>query len=172
MKYLITGFPGTGKSTVSDELEHRGYKSYNTDDIPGFSYFIDRKTRQRVDKPANAPSDWNINHDWVWKPEKIEEAMNQSGDAFICTITPSQIDYYDRFDKIFVLTLDENTMLHRLATRTSNDYGKKPEELEHILKNYKKFGNDLAKSHNAILIDASPPLQKVVDEILSHTNDN
>jgi broad-specificity NMP kinase len=172
MKYLITGFPGTGKSTVSDELERRGFKSYNTDDIPGFSHFIDRKTKQSLNKPADAPSDWNVNHDWVWENEKIEGILNQKEDAFICAITPSQVSYYSRFDKIFVLTLGEKSLRHRLANRTSNDYGKKSEELNHILQNYKKFGNNLAKNHRAILIDASQPLNKVVDEILSHIDEN
>jgi broad-specificity NMP kinase len=172
MKYLITGFPGTGKSAVSNELERRGYKSYNTDDIPEFSHFIDRKTKRHINKPANAPSNWNINHDWVWKPEKINEALNQNGDVFICAITPAQVNYYGQFDKIFVLTLDEMTMKHRIATRTTNDYGKNPEELEHILRNYKKFGDGLAKSQNAILIDATQPLKEVVDDILNHTDAN
>jgi broad-specificity NMP kinase len=172
MKYLITGFPGTGKSTVSDELENRGYKSYDTDNLPGFHYFIDRETKQRIDKPSNAPSNWNLNHDWVWNPDKIEKALNQDGDVFICAITPSQIPYYSKFNKIFILTLDEQTLRQRLKTRTTNYFGKNPEELNHVLENYEKFRDSLAKNHNAIIIDASQPLLRVVDKILSHVDED
>jgi len=172
MTYLITGFPGTGKSAVSDELERRGYKSYNTDDLPGFSHFIDRQTQKPIDRPIDAPDDWNLNHDWVWDPNKIKEALNQEGDVFICAITPNQTHYYPEFNKIFVLNVDERTLHHRIATRSSNDYGKKPQELDHILKNYKEFGQNIGKKHGAILIDATQPLEKVVDEILSHVHGN
>jgi hypothetical protein len=54
-----------------------------------------------------------------------------------------------------------------LQNRTNNDYGKKPEELAFQLKE-NQLTEQYFKNRGAILIDATKPLQIIVDEIISN----
>lgn len=70
------------------------------------------------------------------------------------------------FDRLFLLRVDEATLRERLATRTTNSFGKAGYELEDILmwhataeNAYRRFG--------AHILDAGRPLGDVVEEMLS-----
>jgi dephospho-CoA kinase len=162
--YLITGYPATGKSSVADELERRGYAAYNTDDMPGLTYHA-HKDGTPADFSKSVPED-KSGYDWVWDKAKLEELLDSADTVFICAVTSKQHEFYDRFDRIFVLTLDEETMKHRLLTRTTNDYGKHPNELKDLLESREWFVKEMRKQ-GAIPIDARQSIEKTVDEILS-----
>ncbi len=69
------------------------------------------------------------------------------------------------FDKRFTLVVDDDTMRHRLMTRTNNDFGKHPDDLAQQLE-WNKGAVAYAKSIGAIVIDATKPPENVVDEIV------
>jgi thymidylate kinase len=70
------------------------------------------------------------------------------------------------FDGVFILEVDLDTCLRRIDERVAldpADWGAKPEERELITRLH-QTKEDLPKS--GIVIDATPPLARVVDEIL------
>ncbi len=79
----------------------------------------------------------------------------------------NQHDFRHYFQKVFTLRIDDETLKERLMNRTNNDYGKHPEELARQLEWNKKVVEDSGYRQN-ILIDATQPLDKVVDNILRH----
>lgn len=112
---LITGMSGTGKSTVIKELALQGYKAVDMDE-PGWS-----ETRS--------------DGEWVWREDQTAELL-ATADAevlFVGGCASNQIKFYPRFDGIILLSAPVDTIKERLATRTSNPFGKRPEELERIL---------------------------------------
>lgn len=73
---------------------------------------------------------------------------------------------WDLFDLVLCLVVDDETLRHRLESRTDNDFGKDPAVRDAVLgwnatsaQNYKRFG--------ATLIDATQPLNNVVDDVLA-----
>jgi hypothetical protein len=66
------------------------------------------------------------------------------------------------FVKVFNLRIDDDTMRRRLRERTNNDFGKQPEELELML----RLNRSDEKPAGAIDVDATQPLDDVVDELL------
>lgn len=70
------------------------------------------------------------------------------------------------FDKVFSLIIDADTIRHRIKHRTNNEFGKSSEELEHILDWHSGY-TEVYTKFGAVLIDATKPLDEVVDEILS-----
>lgn len=162
--YLITGYPGIGKSSVANELERRGYAAYDTDDLPGVTYHA-HKDGSRVDLSRGHIED-KSNLDWVWDKAKLSELLTSADVVFICAITSKQHELYDRFDKIFVLAVDEGTLKHRLLMRTTNDFGKHPNEMKMLIDGYEGFMEQMTKA-GAVSIDSSQPLKKVVDDIIS-----
>jgi len=168
MHYLVTGFPGSGKSTISGELEKAGFVSYSTDEIPDASRFVDLVTKEPVAVPKNASAEWKMSHYWAWNPDKINDLLKSRETVFICGLSNDQHTYYHLFDKIFVLTIDEPTMLIRLADRNTNDFGKHPKELNRLLKIRQEVQTDLLSDDKSIAIDSTQTIKKVVEEILSY----
>jgi dephospho-CoA kinase len=162
--YLVTGYPATGKSSVADELKRRGHAAYDTDNLPGLSHHV-YKDGTPVDLSKSHIED-KSELEWVWDKAKLTELLNSADEVFICAITSKQHEFYDHFDKIFVLTIDEATLKHRLLTRTTNDFGKHPNEMKMLVDGRKPFVQQMLKV-GAIPIDATQPLEKVVDDVLT-----
>ena len=113
-RVLLTGMSGTGKSAVVRALAARGYKAIDTDD--GWCQLLP-DGRQ------------------MWREEAIE-ALLGTEDAdilFIAGCEENQVQFHARFDHIILLSAPLETLADRLASRTSNSFGKAPEELRRVL---------------------------------------
>jgi len=161
--YHIEGISGTGKTTVGKELERRGHKVVHADDA--FGYYSDPKT--------GLPTKDEQQLNWIWDRAKArKELLQTAGDEakFVCGGSMNQDEFADCFTNAFVLYLDDATLKDRLLNRTNNNFGKNPEDLERQLEWNKNSELPLkyAKEKGAIPIDASKPVEEVVNEILSH----
>jgi hypothetical protein len=66
-RVLVTGMSGTGKSTVIQELQRRGYKAIDTD--------WDSKWEQPSATPSDGPG-------WLWREDQISTLLDaEDGDA-------------------------------------------------------------------------------------------
>jgi hypothetical protein len=66
--------------------------------------------------------------DWVWREDRIQELLS-SDDAdvlFLSGCSPNQGKFYPQFDHIVLLTAPPAVLVERLASRTTNLYGKHP----------------------------------------------
>jgi hypothetical protein len=80
----------------------------------------------------------------------------------------NQLELADRFTRVFLLELDEPTMLARLdAPSRDNDWGRIGDTREYLCRKRPDI-QDRLRAFGAIPIDARQPLHQVVDEILSH----
>jgi shikimate kinase len=145
----------TGKSTVIRELRRRGYKAVDADE-PGWSEY---RTMPRGDGPEP---------EWVWREDRIEELL-QSEDAdvlFLSGCASNQGQFYPRFDYIVLLSAPPELMLERLATRSTNDFGKRPEELARIMADREAI-EPLLRRRARLEVDTRAPLPQVVAAVLS-----
>src|SRR3989344_296249 len=158
--YLIEGISGTGKTTVCQELQKRGYRAVEADE--DIAHYAEPKT--------GLPTNEKVPDNWIWNKEKFNKAIEQEGDKpiFICGGAMNQEDFKHHFNKGFTLHIDDETLKYRLLNRTNNDFGKKPNELALQLE-WNKGAVKYSKERGTILIDAIKPASDVVDEILSHT---
>lgn len=170
----ITGIPGAGKSSVREELLRRGYKVYGgaEDNIAAF-YDIEtgEKTEGWVDA-KDRTTEWKAKHTWKIARETAQRLKEQAKNEpiFLCAVTRNDVsELWDLFDKVIALTIDEETLKQRLASRTNNDVGKTPDELQIILKRQQTASEDYAKL-GATLVDATQPLEKVVDDIIEEAD--
>ena len=157
MRVLITGMPGTGKSTLIGELRGRGYRAFDADE-DGLSEY-----REMPGLPGEEPGP-----ELVWREDRIDELLSAHGDGEVvflggCAINQGQ--FYERFDHIVLLTAPEDVMVERLTTRTTNNYGKSPEEREEALRN-KRAVEPMLRRRATTEIDTSIPLESVLERVL------
>jgi thymidylate kinase len=170
----ITGMPGSGKSAVCNELKRRGYTAYDTDN-DAIAFFYNNATQKAIKQhiPArDRTPGWRAQHTWKAKRKTIEriEASTKAELPFLCGVTANDVaELWDLFSKVFALIVsDEQALRKRIADRDEDGYGKNAHELTALLQWQRTAAADY-KELGAILVDASQPLEKVVDTILAQT---
>jgi dephospho-CoA kinase len=157
-RVLITGMSGTGKSSVIVELAARGYKAVDTD-YCGLS--------EVVTVSADEPTGLEPGQDWVWREDRIDDLLSTE-DAeilFLSGCAPNQGKFYPRFDHIILLTAPAGVIVERLATRTNNRYGKRPEEVARVLSHQQTI-EPLLRRGAGHVVDTSAPLDQVVATVV------
>jgi shikimate kinase len=158
-RVLLTGMSGTGKSSVISELAARGYKAVDTD-YGGWSELV------RV-RASDGLSGISEDQDWLWREDRIARLLSTE-DAevlFISGGASNQVKFYRQFDHIVLLTAPTSVMTARIAARTNNPYGKRPDELARVLA-LKETVEPMLRRVATVEIDTSVPLEQVVERIL------
>lgn len=168
--YLIEGVSGTGKTTVAEELRRRGYHVIDGDN--GLAYRGYPETGAPLDehdlKRALDHPEFGQKH-WIWDIGKIASIVADHSNAisFFCGGSRNFSKFIDLLDGVFVLEVDDiQEILRRIDERVARDptdWGGKPEEKELIARVH-ATKEDTPKG---ISIDATAPIARVVDEILS-----
>ncbi len=153
-RVLITGMSGTGKSTLIAELRRLGYKAVDTGWDPDW------------EEPDTSP---DRGSGWVWREDRIE-ALLSTEDAevlFVSACVPNQGKFYPKFDRVILLSAPVDATMERLRDRSNNSYGKRPEDLDEVLRNKVEIEPRLRKGAS-LEIDTAAPLAEVVAAVLRH----
>ncbi len=152
--YLVEGLSGAGKSSVYEELVGRGYKAISTDRAWKVNARPDIGFAGRATHYGNS----------MWDEDKaLSELESPEPEVlFVCGSSSNRDRFLPCFTKTFNLRIDDDTMRRRLRERTNNNFGKQPEELELML----RLNRSDEKPAGAIDVDATQPLDQVVDEVL------
>jgi AAA domain len=168
VKFLVTGESGSGKSSVAAELRRRGFVAYDTDAMPDVTGFDYAETGLPVPSGTG-----EISHPidltrlaWNWRVDRLQELLASADDVFICAITSNTVSLRHLFDLVYVLTLDGETLMERIRTRTDNDFGKHPREAAAVLRHNAVIGDEWRK-RGAVLVNSARPVRDVLDEILA-----
>ena len=155
---------GTGKSTVIRALRARGYKAVDADE-PGWSELVSVPGHPGIS--VSEPG-----RDWVWREDRIQELLSTEDTdiLFLSGCASNQVKFYSQFDHIILLSAPVPLMIERLASRTTNPYGKHPDELAMILHNTHTVV-PLLRPVASLEVDTSAPLDQVVEIILNHVRD-
>ncbi|HTB48618.1 MAG TPA: AAA family ATPase [Verrucomicrobiae bacterium] len=149
--FLITGLPGSGKSTVCAELKARGYEAYDGDE-DGLAKWYDGQGRAIHEKYyRNRSPEFLRQHSRDISREIVEGLATKAQDKpiFLCEDPENEVELNDLFEKVFALMLDDTTRNHRLVTRTNNQWGKLPHEREYSVAYGKKW-QEMARSSPAV----------------------
>lgn len=146
-RVFLTGMSGTGTSTVTLRLAQLGYRAID------------------LDEP-----DWSEHDqagDWIWREDRVRRLLDEDDREwlFVSGCPTNQVKFYDRFDHIILLSAPRDVIVERVLSRTNNDYGKRPGELEEILKNMEEIEPRLRRVAS-FEIDTRAPVDDVVKMIL------
>jgi adenylate kinase family enzyme len=152
-RVLITGMSGTGKSTVLAELARRGHRVIDAD-LSAWS--------TEVASPDGSAAEQ------LWREDAIDALLAQhvSRSLFVAGCATNQGSFYDRFDAVVLLSVPREVMLQRIATRSTNAFGKGPHERQRILADLEAV-EPLLRATSTVEIVTTIPVTEVVDAIES-----
>lgn len=155
--YLIEGVSGVGKTSVCRELQRRGHHTINGDTDLAY----------QGDPETGAPLDGHGHEHHIWNVDRVRALAADQGHAatFFCGGSRNFARFIDLFDRVFVLDVDRDTLIRRLDARPQAEWGGRPAERRLILRLH-ATQEDIPAA--GVRIDATAPLERVVDDILAH----
>ena len=150
---------GVGKSSVLAELARLGHRVVDTDSTD-------------LTRWVEVPEEF-AGGEWLWVEDRVDALLDSSGGdetLFVAGCVRNQGRFYDRFDAIVLLSAPAGVIVDRIATRTTNDFGKSERERAIVL-------HDLGATEPLLRggctheIDATQPIAAVVDQVLAIARD-
>lgn len=156
--YLVEGVSGTGKTSVCAELNRRGYHAINGD----------RELAYQGDPETGEVREGASHEHHIWDVGRVQDLVADQNErvTFFCGGSRNFSNFIDLFDETFVLDVDRDTLHRRLDQRPQDDWGSRQSERDLIVRLH-RTKDDIPRT--GIVIDATPPIADVVDEILRHT---
>ena len=153
--YLVEGVSGTGKTSVCRELVRRGHHAINGD--TELAYQGDPETGEALSTADHEHHVWDIGLVRALVADQREPA------TFFCGGSRNFSKFLHLFDEVFVLEVDLDTLHRRLDRRPGDEWGGQPFERSLVVRLH-ETKEDLPRT--GVVVDATAPLDEVVDEIL------
>jgi hypothetical protein len=102
----------------------------------------------------------------LWREERIGKLLDEhrTGALFVAGAVANQGRFYPRFDAIVLLSVPQDVLLERLASRTTNQFGKTAEQRARILGDLRDI-EPLLRHGATAEIDTRQPPARVADRL-------
>jgi hypothetical protein len=114
----IAGCSGAGKTTIAAVLARRGLPAIDADDDPLLARSVDAAGNvvEEPEEPEEPDFAWLSQHSWAWDPARLDELIRAAAPAtlYVCGGADNELELADRFTRVFLLEIDEPTMLARI----------------------------------------------------------
>ncbi|MEX5273106.1 AAA family ATPase [Kocuria sp. CPCC 205235] len=139
-RILVTGMSGAGKSTLLEELRRRGHDTVDTD-----------------------YDGWTL-PDGSWDEERVSRLLAEPHNVVVSGTVENQVNFYNRFDHVILLSAPLDILLERVRTRRSNPYGQSVSQQAEI-RHYVETVEPLLRRGATIELDGTRTPQDLADEV-------
>ncbi|MCC2322205.1 AAA family ATPase [Cellulomonas xiejunii] len=153
--HLVEGLSGTGKSSVCRELTRRGFQAVDGD----------RELAYPGDPETGAPLAVSGRDDHVWDVAKVRALVADQREevTFFCGGSRNFPAFVDAFDTVLVLEVDLATLHRRLDARPDEHWRDGRPTDRALVTRWHRTKETVPAG---VAIDATAPLDQVVDEVL------
>jgi dephospho-CoA kinase len=137
-RVLVTGMSGVGKSTLLEEMAHRGHLVVDTD-----------------------YDGWTL-PDGTWDEPRMAVLLAERGEVVVSGTVENQGRFYDRFDQVILLSAPLDVLLDRVAVRSNNPYGKTAAQQTEI-ERYVGAVEPLLRRGASVELDGRRPVEELAD---------
>lgn len=118
MASLVSGNPGSGKSTLTSELQRRGYRALDADLVPGLAAWLNADGAIVGDASMTPTRELLATCFWGWSAARLDEVLVElGGQGILLGIAVNQWEFIERFDRLVLLELDLVTQRERVSSR-------------------------------------------------------
>ena len=154
---------------MATELQKRGFEAYDTEH-DGISAWYNKQTGERAaefDEMPERTKEWLDQHQWLISKDWVAKMAAQAKDApiFLCGGAANEPEIRAMCDKVIWLKTNEATIRQRVNNPRDHDYGTKPHELTAAIEGNKRKEREYA-AYGAIMVDATQPIQGVVERVV------
>lgn len=139
-RILVTGMSGAGKSTLLEELRRRGHDTVDTD-----------------------YDGWTL-PDGSWDEERVPRLLAEPHNVVVSGTVENQVNFYNRFDHVILLSAPLDILLERVRTRRSNPYGQSVSQQAEI-RHYVETVEPLLRRGATVELDGTRTPQDLADEV-------
>jgi shikimate kinase len=131
---------GVGKTTLLDELRRRGHLTVDTD-----------------------YDGWEL-PDRTWDEPRMDRLLARHPDVIVSGTVENQGHFYDRFEHVVLLSAPLDILVERVRRRSTNPYGKTPEQLAEIA-GYVQTVEPLLRRGATLELDGQRPIFELADVV-------
>lgn len=134
MNILVTGTPGSGKTTLVGYAKDKGdNRFFDADEIPGLCEWREFETGKVLglvsDHKETGQDDWYKKYGWYWIESRLKQFLAENPNAIICGSAENIADCYKFFEKILLIRVTKDQLEHNLASPDrENPFGNTPEQ--------------------------------------------
>ncbi|WP_109420724.1 AAA family ATPase [Mycobacteroides franklinii] len=139
-RVLVTGMSGAGKSMLLQELARRGLRTVDTD-----------------------YDGWTLS-DGSWDAPRMAALLDEHSDVVVSGAVDNQVDFYDRFGDVVLLSVPLGVAIARVGSRTDNPYGRTEAERNEIAQNTREI-EPLLRESATLELDGRLPVSELADRV-------
>jgi hypothetical protein len=168
--FLVTGNPGSGKTTLAAELARRGLAAIDPDYDADLSFWQDDSGTRTLKAagPAQPDEHWLRAHHWVWSRSRLEDRLRDRPEApvFVCGIALNIHQVSDLFERVFLLRIDAETQDQRLLAYDMMNPPGRNEAGRQQIRTGRPFFEAQMLELGASALDGTAPTSAVADQLL------
>ncbi|MFD6195343.1 AAA family ATPase [Mycobacteriaceae bacterium NPDC060252] len=139
-RVLVTGMSGTGKTTLLEELARGGFLTVDTD-----------------------YDGWTL-ADGGWDTARMAALLEQRSEVIVSGTVDNQVDFYDRFGHVVLLSVPLEVAIARVSSRTNNPYGRTEAERAEIAR-YTEDVEPLLRQSATVELDGRLPVAELAERV-------
>jgi cytidylate kinase len=167
---LITGVPGSGKSSVCTELQRRGYEAYDIENIEGLFKMYKKDTGEEFIEYVN-DAEHILNADWRCDLNELQKliATQTKEIGFYCGFASNIKEILPLFSSVYLLNPSNEEVHKRLRTREGSGVMGGSEESRQAVLGWKEEWENEMLAKAITILDGT--IAEVADQIEKKKNE-